>query len=283
MRREQLGGRAVLLPERRQALPRPVVLRGARPALRRARRLRAGLRDRARSRPPRAEPARHRGARERAPAARGQPRAGQRDLGAARAAGRLLRRSVGPFRQPEAQAARARRRRGGARRGGGDRRRPAAARVERRDRARELDARILRDARAVAPSWPRERRHGQLRHLFQPGPLNETAPGSPAGRDPRRTGRPGPEPREPMPAAFDPITLGWLERRFGRPTAIQDLAWPPILAGEHVLFTAPTGSGKTLAGFLAPLDRLLTGAWPAGAPRVLYVSPLKALNADIER
>ena len=46
---------------------------------------------------------------------------------------------------------------------------------------------------------------------------------------------------------------------------------------------APTGSGKTLTGFLWPLDRLLTGAWEGGGLRVLYVSPLKALNADIER
>ncbi len=47
--------------------------------------------------------------------------------------------------------------------------------------------------------------------------------------------------------------------------------------------TAPTGSGKTLAAFLWALDRLITGQWAGGRTRVLYVSPLKALNNDIQR
>jgi ATP-dependent Lhr-like helicase len=50
-----------------------------------------------------------------------------------------------------------------------------------------------------------------------------------------------------------------------------------------VLVTAPTGSGKTLAAFLWALNRLITGKWTGGRVRVLYVSPLKALNNDIER
>ena len=56
------GGRTVLLPARSARLHRPRVLRRSRAALRRARRLRAGLRHRARGRAPRAEPARHLGA-----------------------------------------------------------------------------------------------------------------------------------------------------------------------------------------------------------------------------
>ncbi len=48
---------------------------------------------------------------------------------------------------------------------------------------------------------------------------------------------------------------------------------------------APTGSGKTLAAFLACIDRLLHSPHqenrPPG-PRVLYISPLKALAYDIE-
>ena len=47
--------------------------------------------------------------------------------------------------------------------------------------------------------------------------------------------------------------------------------------------TAPTGSGKTLAAFLWALDRLIVGHWAVGRTRILYVSPLKALNNDIRR
>ena len=48
-----------------------------------------------------------------------------------------------------------------------------------------------------------------------------------------------------------------------------------------MLIQAPTGSGKTLTAFLYALDRL--SATPGEGLRVLYVSPLKALNYDIER
>ena len=57
--------------------------------------------------------------------------------------------------------------------------------------------------------------------------------------------------------------------------------WPAIASGEHTLILAPTGSGKTLAAFLFGLDRL--NAAPGEGLRLLYVSPLKALNYDVER
>src|SRR6186997_875877 len=84
-------------------------------------------------------------------------------------------------------------------------------------------------------------------------------------------------------APFHPIVRAWFGGRFGAPTDVQRRAWPAIAAGEHVLATAPTGSGKTLAAFLWALDRLLGGHWEAGSVRVLYISPLKALNNDVER
>src|SRR5204863_9236010 len=49
----------------------------------------------------------------------------------------------------------------------------------------------------------------------------------------------------------------------------------------HTLIQAPTGSGKTLAAFLYGIDRL--NPTPGRGLRLLYVSPLKALNYDIER
>ena len=88
----------------------------------------------------------------------------------------------------------------------------------------------------------------------------------------------------PPPDPFAPATRRWLARRFAAPTAVQARGWPILAEGRHALLIAPTGSGKTLAAFLAAIDRL--GRRPADAApgvRVLYVSPLKALVADIER
>ena len=51
--------------------------------------------------------------------------------------------------------------------------------------------------------------------------------------------------------------------------------------GRHALLVAPTGGGKTLAGFLPSLVEL--AARPARGLHTLYVSPLKALAADIAR
>ncbi len=78
-----------------------------------------------------------------------------------------------------------------------------------------------------------------------------------------------------------PATRAWFERAFAAPTPAQQLAWPAIASGEHVLVQAPTGSGKTLAAFLVGIDRLV--ATPGAGLRLLYVSPLKALNYDVER
>src|SRR4051794_25640948 len=82
-------------------------------------------------------------------------------------------------------------------------------------------------------------------------------------------------------AAFSPATRAWFERTFDAPTPPQQLGWPAIASGAHVLIQAPTGSGKTLTAFLYAIDRLT--ARPGEGLRVLYVSPLKALNYDIER
>ena len=84
-------------------------------------------------------------------------------------------------------------------------------------------------------------------------------------------------------ALFHPLIARWFKNSFVRPTDVQDRAWPGIAAGEHHLITAPTGSGKTLAAFLWALNQLARGNWETGSCRVLYVSPLKALNNDIQR
>ena len=92
-----------------------------------------------------------------------------------------------------------------------------------------------------------------------------------------------------MPAAltdlFSPATAAWFADAFpDGPTAAQTQGWPAIASGAHTLLCAPTGSGKTLAAFLIGLDRLATEPAPAERGiRLLYVSPLKALNYDVER
>ena len=82
-------------------------------------------------------------------------------------------------------------------------------------------------------------------------------------------------------ASLSPTTRAWFERAFAGPTPAQVLAWPAIATGAHVLVQAPTGSGKTLAAFLQGIDRL--DKTPGEGLRLLYVSPLKALNYDVER
>jgi ATP-dependent helicase Lhr and Lhr-like helicase len=82
---------------------------------------------------------------------------------------------------------------------------------------------------------------------------------------------------------FHPLIGRWFTERLGEPTDVQLRAWAEVMQERHVLVTAPTGSGKTLAAFLWAINQLVTGAWPRGETRVLYVSPLKALNNDVRR
>ncbi|TDJ39024.1 MAG: DEAD/DEAH box helicase [Gammaproteobacteria bacterium] len=82
---------------------------------------------------------------------------------------------------------------------------------------------------------------------------------------------------------FQPGIRDWFEERFTRPTNVQAKSWPLIADGKHVLITAPTGSGKTLTAFLWSLNQFASHEWEPGRTRVIYVSPLKALNNDIQR
>jgi ATP-dependent Lhr-like helicase len=121
--------------------------------------------------------------------------------------------------------------------------------------------------------------------------------------------------------AFHPCTRQWFADALETPTTIQRRAWPVLAGGQSALLLAPTGSGKTLAAFLAAIDRLMfphsvdatilptlvampnedaesksPSARASSArrrqrkakpkrrgPRVLYVSPLKALAVDVDR
>src|SRR5262245_336304 len=85
---------------------------------------------------------------------------------------------------------------------------------------------------------------------------------------------------------FHPVVRQWFTSEVGEPTSAQLRAWESIAAGRHTLIAAPTGSGKTLAAFLTAINALLEESRSAPLPdqvRVVYVSPLKALSADIHK
>lgn len=83
---------------------------------------------------------------------------------------------------------------------------------------------------------------------------------------------------------FEKQTAEWFQDRLGTPTPVQEVSWPAIAAGGHVLVSAPTGTGKTLSAFLVFLDSLKRQAAEGSLKRelqLIYVSPLKSLAADI--
>ena len=104
--------------------------------------------------------------------------------------------------------------------------------------------------------------------------------GSGAGSD---IGGPAADTGESALLRFHPLIRRWFLSSVGRPTEVQVRAWAVIARGGHALVSAPTGTGKTFAAFLWGINQLATGSLPTGKVRILYVSPLKALNNDIQR
>ena len=85
---------------------------------------------------------------------------------------------------------------------------------------------------------------------------------------------------------FHPTVRRWFTETLGAPSPPQQQGWPAIASGENALILAPTGTGKTLAAFLWELNALITDGLErplANAIHLLYISPLKALNNDIQR
>ncbi|MES1202547.1 MAG: ligase-associated DNA damage response DEXH box helicase [Pseudomonadota bacterium] len=85
----------------------------------------------------------------------------------------------------------------------------------------------------------------------------------------------------------DPFA-GWFAARGWAPRAHQMALLAAARAGRSALLIAPTGGGKTLAGFLPSLIELSAAMKLAPKRRphalhTLYISPLKALTADVAR
>ncbi len=95
-------------------------------------------------------------------------------------------------------------------------------------------------------------------------------------------------PKRELPAEtpiLPPQIAAWFARRGWKPRAHQLALLEAARTRRSTLLIAPTGAGKTLAGFLPSLVALGGGARKkAGAGLfTLYVSPLKALAADVAR
>lgn len=81
-------------------------------------------------------------------------------------------------------------------------------------------------------------------------------------------------------SVFHPLIREWFNSNFHAPTDIQTEAWRRTAEGENLLICAPTGSGKTLSAFLWAINSLIQGKFSG---KILYISPMKALNNDILR
>jgi ATP-dependent helicase Lhr and Lhr-like helicase len=70
------------------------------------------------------------------------------------------------------------------------------------------------------------------------------------------------------------------QKGFPKPTEPQEKTIPQVLAGKNVLLISPTATGKTEAAFLPVLSMLLQAPKTPGI-KVLYITPLRALNRDM--
>ena len=88
-------------------------------------------------------------------------------------------------------------------------------------------------------------------------------------------------PRTVFDGFVKPIRRLVEEKGFKTPTETQEKAIPKILEGKNVLLISPTATGKTESAVLPVLDMLLRTPQRRRGIKILYVTPLKALNRDM--
>jgi ATP-dependent Lhr-like helicase len=71
------------------------------------------------------------------------------------------------------------------------------------------------------------------------------------------------------------------QREFEKPTEPQDKTIPKILEGKNVLLISPTATGKTEAAVLPVLSMLMQMPERPPGIKILYATPLRALNRDL--
>ncbi|MEO5679913.1 MAG: DEAD/DEAH box helicase [Acidimicrobiales bacterium] len=110
-------------------------------------------------------------------------------------------------------------------------------------------------------------------------PPGHESPSSPLPPAPRQEGEKHPDATWAglSPELVRRVKAAW---HWERPTAVQALSFPPVLAGRNVLILGPTAGGKTEAALLPLLDSWHEQGWSSGRPSVLVVNPLKALLDD---
>ena len=94
------------------------------------------------------------------------------------------------------------------------------------------------------------------------------------------------EASETLPEDFEPYVKEWFNDQFEGLSPPQKYSFDLIHNDENSLICAPTGSGKTLSAFLAVLNDLFQMGDKGELDDeiyAVYVSPLRALNNDIQR
>lgn len=88
-------------------------------------------------------------------------------------------------------------------------------------------------------------------------------------------------PRNSFDLLVKPVRRLIEQKGFSIPTEPQEKTIPKILEGKNVLLISPTATGKTEAAFLPVLSMLLQGQQGIPGIKVLYITPLRALNRDM--